>query len=76
LHKRRSAARRSAEHPNNAIKLEEALALVRGGMSVTDAAMLSGLARSTVYKYAKVRMPEFAKLRLPILGGLQLARGG
>ena len=39
---------------------------MRGGVSVTDAVMLSGLARSTVYKYAKVRMPEFARLRLPI----------
>ena len=47
--------RKSADHPENAIKLEKALTLVRGGMSVTDAAKLSDLARSTVYKYTKVR---------------------
>jgi DNA invertase Pin-like site-specific DNA recombinase len=47
--------RRAADHPKNVIKLEKALTLVRGGMSVTDAAKLSDLARSTVYKYAKVR---------------------
>jgi DNA invertase Pin-like site-specific DNA recombinase len=47
--------RKPADHPENAINLEKALTLVRGGMIVTDAAKLSGIARSTVYKYAKVR---------------------
>jgi DNA invertase Pin-like site-specific DNA recombinase len=47
--------RKSAEHPDNAIRLEKALTLVKGGMSVTDAAKLSDLARSTVYKYVAVR---------------------
>jgi len=47
--------RKAADHPENVIRLEKALTLVRGGMSVTDAAKLSDLARSTVYKYAKVR---------------------
>jgi DNA invertase Pin-like site-specific DNA recombinase len=47
--------RKPADHPENAIKLEKALTLIKGGMSVSDAAKLSGLARSTVYKYANVR---------------------
>jgi DNA invertase Pin-like site-specific DNA recombinase len=51
----RIGGRKSADHPENAIKLEKALTLVKGGMSVTDAAKLSDIARSTVYKYAKVR---------------------
>jgi DNA invertase Pin-like site-specific DNA recombinase len=49
------SGRKPADHPENAIKLEKAMTLIRGGMSATDAAKLSDLARSTVYKYAKVR---------------------
>jgi DNA invertase Pin-like site-specific DNA recombinase len=53
--KGRIGGRKAAEHPDRAAKLEKAFTLVRGGMSVTDAAKLSDLARSTVYKYASVR---------------------
>jgi hypothetical protein len=37
------------------IKLEKALTLVKGGRSVTDAAKLSDLVRSTVYKSKSLR---------------------
>jgi DNA invertase Pin-like site-specific DNA recombinase len=43
--------RKRADHPDHIAKLERAKTLIRGGLSVTEAAGAVGLSRSTVYKY-------------------------
>lgn len=43
--------RKRADHPDHIAKLERAKVLIRGGLSVGEAAGAVGLSRATVYKY-------------------------
>ena len=45
------SGRKRADHPDKVAALAKATALIESGMSVTDAAAQSGIARATVYKY-------------------------
>lgn len=43
--------RKRADHPDHIAKLDRAKILIRGGLSVSEAAGAVGLSRATVYKY-------------------------
>lgn len=45
------SGRKRADHPDHVVKLNRALAMIRGGLRPVEAARAVGISRATVYKY-------------------------